>query len=161
MAAPTITAPQSPAGGARPNDGHKTLVVLANAPTAALWILSVKPPAIEMATFELRHMNLNEWAQMAIGSLKKMGPISGKALYDPVVYSQLSDQVGVNQAVSVHWPNHAAIAVWAALTKLDPDENSEGNPQTMSFEITPTMADPASGNAEADFTYAAGGGTGA
>lgn len=159
MAAPTPTARQTPAG-TRPNDGHKTLIVLANIPTAPIWEEDVTPLGGEVKTFEIAHMHLNSYAQVGLGSLRRGKEVKVEGLYDPVMYSTLWAQLGVNQVITNHFPNHANVCFHGALTSIDPKGNKEGDRQAATFTITPTFSDPSDGSETAP-VYTAGGGTGA
>jgi hypothetical protein len=159
MAAPTPSPRQTPAG-TRPNDGHKTHVVLSANPTASIWETEVTPLGGTVNTFDLLHMHLNTYGQKGLGSLRRGKEITVTALYDPVIYSTLWAQLGSNQVITVHFPNHSSVCFHGALTDISPGANKEGEAQMGTFTFTPTFSDPSDGSETAP-VYTAGGGTGA
>lgn len=159
MAAPTPSARAAP-NGTRPNDGHKTHIVLANLTNAAIWEEEVTPLGGSVATFDLMHMHLDTYAQKGVGSLIRGKDVVVNGLYDPAIYNTLWNQLGTNQVITVHFPNHASVCFHGVLSDISPGANKEGEKQAGTFTFTPTFADPTDGSETAP-VYTAGGGTGA
>jgi hypothetical protein len=58
--------------------------------------------------------------------------------YDPVVYNSLYNMLGVNQLITVWFPDSSAVHIWGWLNKFEPPTHVEGTQPAAACEIIPS-----------------------
>lgn len=108
-------------------DGHPTTIDFAANPTIKLYERTVTPPSIEAGgEINITTMLNVAWRTKAPKHLKDLGEMSVTALYDPAVYPQARDMIGVNQLITINWPDDSTLGFWGWLDSFTPGEVSEG-----------------------------------
>lgn len=142
MASPPVTVRTIPTG-VRVPDGFKTTIAFQLNTGVQFWEETVKPPGLDGGELIPTTTMLNiAYRTFAPKSLKTSQPITGKAMYDPNVIPELAAMLNFNQGVTVHLPTNATYSVWAALIKVDFEENEEGKPPMLTYTIGITNWDP-------------------
>lgn len=140
-------------------DGFSTLITLANAPSIAFKEKSVTPPGVEGGDpIDTSTMHSVTWRNKAPRSLKEMTDASATVSYDPAVYDDIIDQVNVQQAITITYPDGTQMALWGFLRNFSPGELSEGDQPTAEVTFVFTMYDPEN-CIEAGMTLTVGTGT--
>jgi hypothetical protein len=120
----------------RIDDGWQTLITLANAPSIKLYEKSVTPPGIMMGgpndTTTMRNL---VWRTRAPKKLKTMDDLTFEAAYDPAVYPDIVDQIGVVQEVTVKFPDDSTLVFWGWIDTFKPNAIVEGSQPTASCTI--------------------------
>lgn len=112
---------------ARIDDGHSTTITFAENPAVKFYEKSVTPPSIEAGgENDTTTMHNVEWRTKAPKKLKTLGDASFTAAYDPAVYDDIVAMVGVNQLITITFPNGATLAFWGWIDAFEPGELVEG-----------------------------------
>lgn len=157
MAAPTPVTRTTPTGWKMP-DGYKTTIALANIPGINLWERTVKPPSIDGGdATDTTTMHNSVWRTKQPKTLKTMGESTTTVAYDPDVYSDIINQVNINQSITVRFPDNSKLTFWGYLQKFEPSDLKEGEMPEATATFVPTNWDSTL-NVEAApvFTAAAG-----
>ena len=142
MAAPATTVRAAPTGRYL-DDGFSTKIAFARDSNIELWEQTVTPPGIDGGdAIEIVTMHNVTWRTMRARSLKTLMESSFEALYDPVVYNSILNNL-INQegAITCHFPDGSKIDFYGFLQKFEPGELSEGEPPTATVTIVPTNFD--------------------
>jgi hypothetical protein len=123
---------------ARMDDGFSTRISFSAAPTSALKLYEkeVTPPSFDAGgeidtTTMLNTKYRTKWPK----SLITLGSQSFVAAYDPDVYAQLITMLGVNQLITITFPDASTLAFWGWLNKFEPNALVEGEQPTANCEI--------------------------
>lgn len=145
MAAPTAVVRVNPSdSGEIPlYDGHGTLVTINGDPNIAFWEKEVQPPGIEAGDeIDTTTMFNTLWRTFIPGSLISMTEITFSAAYDPVLYTQILDQIKVNQGITITFPDGSTVAIWGFLKSFTPQTTSEGEQPVADLTVVATNWDP-------------------
>lgn len=120
----------------RIDDGFPTRVSFAQAPSAPFYAKTVTPPGMSMGgPNDTSTMENEEWRTMAPKKLKKMDPMTLTAAYDPAVYADLVPALGVNDEVTVTFPDLDTLVFWGWIDEFKPNEIKEGEQPTASVTV--------------------------
>ncbi len=73
--------------------------------------------------------------------LKTGTPASAVVAYDPALYDEILDLIGVNQAITITFPDTSTIVVWGWLDAFTPTGNVEGTQPTADLTIISSNVD--------------------
>ena len=124
----------------RLDDGYSTIITFANVPTIKLFEKDVTPPGIQgggpIATTTMRN---TAWRTNAPKQLKAVSTITATVAYATEVYPILMAQIGVNQLVTVTYPDGSSIDMWGWLDDFQPGTNVEGEQPTATLTVQPSL----------------------
>lgn len=117
------------------DDGFPTTISIA-AGTLTVVEKSITPPGVqgggEINTTSMRN---TAWRTKAPKSLKEASPIKLTVKYGTGVYNQIYDQINVNQALTITFPDNHTLVVWGWVDSFVPNEHTEGEEPTAEMEI--------------------------
>jgi len=122
------------------NDGFSTKITFSQGGSGVsgvvLYEKSVQPPGIEMGgANDTTTMRNTAWRTKQPKALKTLTDSGFKAAYDPAVYDDILDLIGVNQLIEVEFSNGHTISFWGWLDSFLPDEIQEGLQPVASCKI--------------------------
>lgn len=124
---------------ARIDDGYQTLIGFASSPTVKLYEKSVTPPGMDAGgEVDTTTMHNTRYRTRNPKALITMSTSSLKAAYDPAVYPQIVALIGVNNLITITFPDGSTVAFWGWLNKFTPGELVEGEQPTADVEIIPS-----------------------
>lgn len=137
-------------------DGFKTLVSFANSPTIKLYEIEVTPPGVTLGgkAIDQTTMRNVKFKTAAPPALKMLSEGKFQAAYDPEVYTDALDQIGVNQIITYTFPDGSTYAFYGWLDGFTPTALKEGNRPVADVNIFPSLLN-ASG-VETDPVFVAG-----
>lgn len=135
--------------GRRLEDGFRTLIAFAVDPDILLWEISVQPPGVDAGEFiNISTQHQTRWRQFATRSLITLTDGSFVAAYDPALIPLLVAIAGVEGAVTILYPNLAALSFYGALRLWDADSMEEGTMPQGTGTVGCTNTDPITGAEE-------------
>lgn len=141
----------------RLDDGHATLISLANIPSVRLWEKEVTPPGVsgggENDTTTMRN---TAWRTRAPKQLKTLTPMNFTAAYDPQAYDDIVAQTNVNQAITITFPDGSTLVFYGWLDEATPGAIVEGEQPTIDITLIPSNQDLAGAEIAPDYTPASG-----
>ncbi len=142
MAAPVVTARVVPVGTKMQN-GYQTLIAFQNVPNLLIWERSVKPPGLSIGEKIGTSTMLNEsYRTFAAPGLKEVTDGTSEVLFDPEVWSDIEDQIGVNQSITWHYPTGFTWSEWGYLQEMEPGDFTDGEAPTATLTFVATNWDP-------------------
>jgi len=142
MAVPATTARVTP-NGLKLDDGHSTKIAFAGAPSLDIWERTVTPPGAEAGdAIDTTTMHNVRVRTKASKTLMDITDMSGTAAYDPEAWDDIVAQIGVEQAITCHYPTGATLDLFGFLKTATPSEFTEGEMPTLSYTIVATNWDP-------------------
>lgn len=142
MAAPTVTARQTPAG-IKLKNGHSTKIAFAADPDVSLWEIEVKPPGMDGGdAINTTTMFNSVFRTFASGNLKTLTDVTFRFAYDPNVYTQLDDLINLETAITIHYPEGTTLAFFGFLRSVEFDPLQDNVFPTGNGTITCTNCDP-------------------
>lgn len=142
MAAPTPTARVAPTG-LMLEDGFKTLITFARAPSVKLWEVSVKPIGFNGGEkIKLSNMHNARIHTFAPRKLIELTDGSMKVFYDPAVLPVILNTV-LNQedVITETYADGSTYAYHGVLNKFERDEHQEGEAPTATCNFFATGRD--------------------
>lgn len=119
-------------------DGFSTTISLAQG-AVKMKVISLTPPGIESGDrIPQTTMDNTAWRTFAPPSLKEMTEGSMTVAYDIEAYNDAVSQVGVNQAITITFPDGSTLVFWGYLRTFQPSELSENERPTATVTLTPT-----------------------
>lgn len=156
MSNPSNTARQQPTGYKMP-DGYSTRIALANKPAINFWEKTAKASGVDTGDpIKQSTMLNNRWHTYAARSLVNVTPTTLTAAYDPDVISDILGQLGVNQSITVHFPDGSQWSFWGFVRNFEPQELKEGEQPEAQVELVPTNTDNSGVESGPLFTPAGG-----
>lgn len=126
----------------RLDDGYQTLVTFAEEENVKFWEKSVTPPGVDSGgETDTTTMHNSTWRTKSPKALKMLTESSMTAAYDPAVYPQIVTMVGVNQLITVTFPDGDTLAFWGWIDKFTPGDHVEGEQPTADVTIMPSNQD--------------------
>ena len=123
----------------RLDDGYQTLISFAANGSVKFYEKSVTPPGIDGGgETDTTTMLNNVWRTRNPKALKTLTNASTTVAYDPAVYPQIVALVGVNNLITITFPDGDTLAFWGWLDKFTPGEHTEGEQPTCEIEIIPS-----------------------
>jgi hypothetical protein len=129
---------------AKLTDGHKTTIAFGSPAVALLYEKTVQPPGIEGGgPVDQTIMDNDRYRTNLPKSLKTVTSNSFEAAYDPATYDEVIRELGVNQLITITFPDTTTLKFWGWLDKFTPNEHVEGEMPTASCTIEPSNLDAA------------------
>jgi hypothetical protein len=126
----------------RQDDGFATFITFANIPTIKFYEKEVTPPGFSAGgpidTTTMRNTALRTAAPR---KLKTVTQIKATVAYATVAIDDARDQIGVNQLVTIHYPDGATMALWGWLEEFMPSNHAEGAQPTATITVHPSNRD--------------------
>lgn len=120
----------------RLDDGFKTLITFANAPSIKFYEKTVTPPSIMGGgANDTTTMRNTAWRTKAPKHLKEMGEMQIVAAYDPACYTDVTAIINVNQLITVTFADSTTLQFWGWLDEFTPGESAEGSQPTATVKI--------------------------
>lgn len=142
MAAPTVTSRVDPPGIPL-DDGYRTTIAFARDPNINFWEKTVQPPGIDGGdAIDTTTMHNDTWRTMRARALKTLTTASCKVAYDPAVFSEISELINQEGAITIHLPDLSTISFFGYLKSFQPAELQEGTQPEATVEIICTNWDP-------------------
>jgi len=120
-------------------DGHQTLITfdaLGSGVTLLLKETTVTPPGIDSGgENDTTTMRNETWRTKQPKHLKTLTDGSCTFQYDPGIYDQILDIIGVNGLVTVTFPDESTLEFYGWLNNFTPGENVEGTMPTATGTI--------------------------
>lgn len=143
MSAPSATPRQTPEGIAL-YDGFSTLITFAGDPSIEFWEKTVTPPGIDTGDpIDISTMHNTTWRTMFTRALKTLTPATVSASYDPQLLDSLSAIMGINNVVTITFPDGSTWAFYGIIQTAEFGECAEGEQPDVTITITPTNIDGA------------------
>jgi len=123
------------------DDGFSTLVTFSASTSAALYFQEreVTPPGITAGgENDTTTMKNTSWRTKAPKQLLSLTPMSEVAKYDPAIYDEVVGMVGVNQQITVTFPDSSTLVFWGWVDEFTPNAISEGTMGTANVTIIPS-----------------------
>lgn len=142
MSAPTPTARVTPTG-LMLEDGFKTLITFARAPSVKLWEISVKPIGFNGGDkIKLSNMHSGKLHQFAPRKLVELTDGSMKCFYDPSALPViLSTLMNYKDVITETYTDGSTYAYHGVMNKFERDEHQEGEAPTATVNIFATGRD--------------------
>jgi hypothetical protein len=126
----------------RLDDGFSTTIELENIPTVKLFEKEITPPQISAGgpinTTTMRNL---AWRTASPKKLKNMGPINTTCAYATSAIPVLFAQIGVNQRMTISYPDGSWLRIWGWLEEFTPAAFTEGEQPTATVVFQPSMHD--------------------
>lgn len=123
-------------------DGYQTLIEFEENTDISLAEIEVTPPGVDAGGgIDTTTMRNEEWRTMAAKHLKSLTSSSFTAAYKTISYTQIITMIGVNQVITLTFPDGGSIEFWGFLNTFTPGAHVEGERPTAECEIIPTLKD--------------------
>lgn len=124
----------------RLDDGFSTIITLANLPTVKLYEREVTPPGFKGGgPIETTTMRNTAWRTQAPKKLKTLDPVHAVVAFATEVIPQVQAQIGVNQLVTVTFPDQSTMAFYGWLEEFTPSAFTDGTQPTATISIQPSL----------------------
>ncbi len=124
------------------NDGHPTKVSFSGSASGVTVFMKEKevtPPGMSMGgENDTTTMHNTLWRTKAPKQLKTLTPASFSAAYDPGIYTELVDLLGVNQLITVTFANASTLDFWGWIDEFTPGNVVEGEQPVADFTVIPS-----------------------
>lgn len=108
-------------------DGYQTLITFAEDPTVEFYEKTVTPPGMDAGgANDTSTMRTTRWRTRYPKALVTATDMTLTAAYDPVVYDSIVDMLGVNQLITITFPDTSTLEFWGWLNEFRPGEHREG-----------------------------------
>ena len=125
-------------------DGHQTLITVADDPDISFWEKEVQPPGIDGGgENNITTMHNTAWRVFAPKKLKTLTPVVITAGYNPAVYDQIIAELQDNQEITVTFSDGSTVVFWGWVDKFIPQGSSEGGMPEAEITIIPSNRDDA------------------
>lgn len=132
------------ANALRLDDGFATVITIAGAPTVKLFEKEVTPPSFAAGgPIETTTMRNSRMRTAAPKKLLTTGQISATVAYATDSIPVLQAQIGVNQQITVTFPDGSTLAMWGWIDAFTPGNNTEGAQPTANLVVQPSNRDNA------------------
>lgn len=126
----------------RLDDGFSTTIELELVPTVKLYEKEITPPNIAGGgPIETTTMRNIAWRTSAPKQLKQMGQITTTCAYATDSFPVLFAQIGINQRMTVSFPDGSSLRLWGWLDEFTPSSFKEGEQPTATVKFQPSMRD--------------------
>ena len=124
---------------ARIDDGHATTIAFATSTFTLLFEKEVTPPGVSSGGANDTTVMANTvYRTMSPKSLISMTEMSFTAAFDIGVYSQAVAGVGINQSITITFPDGATLTFWGWMDEFTPNAFVEGSQPTADVTIIPS-----------------------
>lgn len=132
----------TPQNELRLDDGFSTIIEFENLPMIKLYEKEVNPPSIgNNGPIDTTTMRNTAWRTAAPKKLKTLGKVTATCAYATESLADLQAQLGVNQRVTVRYPDGSGQRFWGWLDEANPSTNKEGDQPTLSISVVPSLRD--------------------
>lgn len=126
----------------RLDDGYATIITFANIPNVKLYEKEITPPGMTAGgVIDTTTMRNQTWRTMAPRNLKSLTPVTAVVAYATSAIPDVMGQVGINQEVTITFPDGSSITFWGWIESFTPAAMSEGAQPTATINITPGNID--------------------
>jgi hypothetical protein len=126
------------------NDGHSTLITFSENESIKFLEKTVTPPGLDAGgANDTTTMRNERFRTKQPKKLITMTDASAKVSYDPAVIDQIIAMLGVNQNITITYPDGETLPFWGWLDKFTPSEHVEGEQPTADISIIPSNQDDA------------------
>lgn len=123
----------------RMDDGFATFITLENIPTVHMYEKEITPPGISSGgPIDVTTMRNSTWRTFSPRQLKTLTPVSATVAYATDAIDQLFAQVGVNQQITVHYPDGSHLVFWGWMEEFAPSAFTEGEQPTATLTVQPS-----------------------
>ena len=125
-------------------DGYQTLVTLSGASSGIVFGTlmnekGVTPPPIQgTGAIDITSMRNSNVRTFYPKQLYTLGNATFTGSYDPDVYSEIQSLIGVNQEITITFPDNKTLQFWGSLDVFAPNESVEGEQPTAQITIIAT-----------------------
>ena len=113
-------------------DGKGTTITFGTSTTFILEMVRLNPGGQEVADIDVTHLGNTGYKTKKAAALKESAPITFDAHYDPSV----TVPYGVNEVITITFPDGGTKVVQGFLQTLDPGDAVEGDKMTCTGSIT-------------------------
>jgi len=129
---------------ARIDDGHPTTLAFAEASSGVtvFWVKELTPPGISGGgENDTSTMANSTWRTRSPKSLKTLSPASFVAAIDAAILDEMVSMVGVNQQITITFPDSSTWVFWGWIDEFTPNNFVEGEQPTANMTIIPSNQD--------------------
>lgn len=123
----------------RMDDGHATLITLENDPIIKLFEKEVTPPSLQAGgpidTTTMRNIAMRTQSPK---KLKTLGQVTATCAYASITMEAIYVQLGVNQRMTITYPDGARYRFWGWLDSFTPGAHTEGEQPTAEVVFQPS-----------------------
>lgn len=142
MAAPVPTARQTPIGF-RLKNGYQALLTFEFATLANYFEIAVGVPGLDAGDeIDITTQHNVTWRTFAPRTLVTLTPFTVTAAYEPDVFTEFYNQLGVEQTFTIKFPDTSTLAFYAFLKSVEFDPMVDGEMPMLTITIVPTNYDP-------------------
>lgn len=123
------------------DDGFPTLVTFSSSTSAALYFYEteVTPPGFSAGgENDTTTMRNTSWRTKAPKKLITLSSFSEVAKYDPAILDEITDMIGVNQQITVTFPDESTWVFWGWVDEFTPNAVTEGTMGTANLTVIPS-----------------------
>jgi len=126
------------------NDGYQTTIGFSALASGVVFNVIAKekgvtPPAIEGGgKIDLTTMRNSNARTFYPKQLYTIADCSVVVAWDPLMYGEMASVIGVNQTITITFPDASTLAFWGTLDGFTPNENVEGEQPTAVLNIIAT-----------------------
>lgn len=133
----------------RLDDGFSTTYELANLPGVQLYEKEVTPPGIAAGgPIDTTTMRNTEWRTQRPKQLKSLTQMTVTVAYSTGAFDEIDAQVGINQLITITFPDGSTRAFWGWIDEFQPGALVEGEQPTATMTIIPSNSNNATPPAE-------------
>ena len=126
----------------RLDDGFSTIITLSNVPAIKLFEKEVTPPGISAGgPIDTTTMRNITWRTMSPRALKSLTPASVTAAFATEAIPQITEQVKVNQLITVTFPDLSTLVFWGWMEEFALNAFVEGEQPTATITFQPGNID--------------------
>src|SRR6266550_3274205 len=130
----------------RLDDGFSTIISIANLPGVKFYEKEVTPPGLASGGgIDVTTMRNANWRTMAPRQLKTLSPVTATVAFATEVIPQVRDQIGVNQLISVTFPDDSSFDFYGWIEEFKLGAFTEGAQPTATLTIQPSLVHPTTG----------------
>lgn len=120
----------------RMDDGFSTTMTFAEDATVKFYEKEVTPPSVEAGGENDTTTMLNTtWRTKAPKKLKTLGDAGLTVAYDPAVYDDVIAMIGVNQKITIKFPDDSTLKFYGWIDVFTPNSIVEGEQPTADVTI--------------------------
>lgn len=144
MAAPVAVPRVDPTGTTfKLKNGYQALLSFADDTDAAYYEIAVGAPGMDSGDAIDTTTQLNStYRTFAPRTLVTLTEFQVTAGYDPIVYSQLLNRLGIEDTITITFPDTSTLAFYGFLRSVEFDQMVDGTLPQLTLTITPTNWDP-------------------
>lgn len=126
----------------RMDDGFSTIITFALLPTVKLFEKEVTPPGITSGgPIDTTTMRNIAWRTMSSRALKSLTPVTATVAFASEVIPLIQNQIGVNQQVTVTFPDQSTLVFYGWIEEFTPGAFVEGEQPTATLNVQPSNKD--------------------